>query len=235
MDLSSRRAVTVFLLLILLAPKSAFAYDVKGQVRVEPPWPARAEIQIPEKHHMGCGTMTQAQSLSVSSDGFVKNVLVSLEGKSPTPVESARAERPVLDQINCRFEPHVLALQKGQKFQIENHDAMAHDVRAFHGSQIQFFFEMDPFGPAVTKVFENAGRYVIRCGLHKWMYALVFAMDHPYFSVTNEAGEFAITEVPAGTYTLKIWHEVLGERIQSIHIKESVENISIFFSSIQST
>jgi hypothetical protein len=31
--------------------------------------------------------------------------------------------------------------------------------------------------------------------------------NHPYVSLTNDAGEFVIEGVPAGTYRIKMWHE----------------------------
>ena len=31
--------------------------------------------------------------------------------------------------------------------------------------------------------------------------------NHPYVSLTNNAGEFVIEGVPPGTYRIKMWHE----------------------------
>jgi hypothetical protein len=41
-------------------------------------------------------------------------------------------------------------------------------------------------------------------------------MEHPFFAVTDTNGQFEIENVPAGTYTLKTWHEKLGELEQLI-------------------
>jgi len=35
----------------------------------------------------------------------------------------------------------------------------------------------------------------------------VHVFDHPFFAVTDDKGAFSIPNVPAGTYTLKAWHE----------------------------
>jgi hypothetical protein len=52
-----------------------------------------------------------------------------------------------------------------------------------------------------------------------------FVAKTPYAVLSNENGEFSITDIPPGTYTLKIWHEKLGEREQSVVVKanESTE------------
>jgi galactose mutarotase-like enzyme len=42
---------------------------------------------------------------------------------------------------------------------------------------------------------------------------------HPYFAVTDASGAFALPDLPAGTYTLEVWHEKLGTRTQSITIQ----------------
>lgn len=43
-----------------------------------------------------------------------------------------------------------------------------------------------------------------------WMLGFVHVFDHPYFAVTKDKGAFPIPNVPAGTYTLKAWHEDAG-------------------------
>ncbi len=42
------------------------------------------------------------------------------------------------------------------------------------------------------------------------MSAFIAVIDHPYYAVTDERGEFTIKDVPAGSYKVQAWHEVLG-------------------------
>src|SRR5437762_9252238 len=51
------------------------------------------------------------ESILVGSSAGLKNCLVYLEG---TPAFPAPATPALLDQINCRYEPHVLAIQTNQ-------------------------------------------------------------------------------------------------------------------------
>ena len=39
------------------------------------------------------------------------------------------------------------------------------------------------------------------------MTAYWHVLDHPYFAVTNEKGEFEIKNVPAGTQKVVVWQE----------------------------
>ena len=47
-------------------------------------------------------------------------------------------------------------------------------------------------------------------GGHTWMNAEMVVARHPYYTVTDESGHFALTDVPPGTYTLVAWHEGWG-------------------------
>ena len=49
--------------------------------------------------------------------------------------------------------------------------------------------------------------------------AFVGVMSHPYFAVSSATGQFRIAHVPAGSYTIKAWHEQFGERTQSVAVK----------------
>jgi hypothetical protein len=47
----------------------------------------------------------------------------------------------------------------------------------------------------------------LQCDVHVHMNAWTAAFDHPYFTVTDAAGKFTLTDVPPGRYTLVAWHE----------------------------
>ena len=39
------------------------------------------------------------------------------------------------------------------------------------------------------------------------MNAEMFVAPHPYYTVTDESGEFQLTDVPPGEYVIEAWHE----------------------------
>jgi plastocyanin len=43
-------------------------------------------------------------------------------------------------------------------------------------------------------------------------------VDNPYYAVTDENGKFSITDLPAGTYRVKIIHEYLGETTRDVTV-----------------
>ncbi|MFQ5606214.1 MAG: carboxypeptidase regulatory-like domain-containing protein, partial [bacterium] len=60
----------------------------------------------------------------------------------------------------------------------------------------------------------------VKCDIHGWMKAWIVVVDHPYHAVTDEAGAFKITGIPAGTYTVEFWHETLGKQTQEVTVKD---------------
>jgi plastocyanin len=148
--------------------------------------------------------------------GGVANAVVKLEGDFPKTDGSA-TDKYVLDQIRCEFSPHVLLLPQGATLTILNSEAMLHNVRAFD-EKINMLFNdaMPKKGQVIKKKFDEPGRLIFRCGVHSWMHALVIVQEHPYYAVTSETGDFKISGISDGTYTLSVWHEVLGELRQEV-------------------
>ena len=50
------------------------------------------------------------------------------------------------------------------------------------------------------------------------MNAYAGVVTHPFFAVTKEDGSFEIKGLPAGTYTIEMWHEQLGTQTQSVTV-----------------
>jgi len=57
-----------------------------------------------------------------------------------------------------------------------------------------------------------------KCDIHSWMGGYWVVAESPYTVLTDKDGNFSITDIPAGDYTLKIWHETLGETTQKVSV-----------------
>ena len=49
----------------------------------------------------------------------------------------------------------------------------------------------------------------MQCGFHAYMESWGLAINHPYFTQTNQEGVFQIEKIPPGTYTVMVWHPVV--------------------------
>ena len=52
------------------------------------------------------------------------------------------------------------------------------------------------------------------------MCAYQHVLKNQFFSVTGDDGTFTIKDVPAGIYTLEVWHEKLGTQTQTITVAD---------------
>jgi hypothetical protein len=134
-----------------------------------------------------------------------------------------------LDQQGCRYSPHVFGVQTGQPIVIGNSDSTLHNVNAIAKINQGFNFGQQMAGMKQTKTF-TAPEVMVRftCNVHPWMTAYAGVLDHPYFAVTKDGGQFTLSNVPAGTYTVEAWHETLGTQSQSVTLVEKEQKALTF-------
>ena len=192
--------------------------QVAGLVRLEGVAPEMKLIEA-AKH---CGQIREEWAL-VSEDGGLANVVVYLEG---APASSGRErERVVLDQVNCQFVPHVLAVQVGQPLVATNSDLEFHNVHYTPEENPSTNFGLETYGQKRTIEFNSPEPQPtrVKCDVHPWMEAWIGVFAHPFYSVTDAAGSYRIDGVPAGQYTLKAWHERFGMREERITVADACE------------
>ena len=132
----------------------------------------------------------------------------------------ARAPRPRVEmtQRGEQFVPRVVAIETGTVVAFPNEDTYFHNVFSL-SRQGTFDLGRYPSGDTRTRVFDKAGIIKVYCHLHAQMSALIRVFDHPWFTIPDAQGEFALEDVPAGAYTLAVWHERIGERREAITIR----------------
>ena len=50
------------------------------------------------------------------------------------------------------------------------------------------------------------------CDVHRWMFAWVTVVDHPYFEVSGKDGTYTIKDVPPGEYTITALHRKIAPK-----------------------
>jgi hypothetical protein len=160
---------------------------------------------------------------------YVKSGLGSYHFDTPsTPV--------VLDQKGCMYVPRVLAVMTNQSFEIHNEDQTIHNVHPMP-RQNRAWNKSEPVGdPPIVATFTKPELAIpIACNIHPWMRAYLFVFADPYFDITPKTGEFALTNLPPGTYTIEAWQEKLGTQDQTVTIgPKEAKSISFTFVSAKS-
>ena len=160
-----------------------------------------------------------------SAAGFVKgwlearDVEVSGSMHNGRPVLAATvgpAEGPTivlhghLDVVPARpeqFSPRVLAITAGTTVDFPNNDITFHNV--FSLSRVKHF-DLGRYKPGKTGavVFDQPGIVPVFCDIHSHMSAYILVFSHPFFSLTDDNGDYAISGIPPGTYTVLVWSEL---------------------------
>ena len=207
-------------------PPVAPAYDeivvknggtIRGVVKFAGKLPQLPPVKITKYRELCQGVPNE--SLIVGPSQGVRYAVVTLEGVSRGKAGEKESAHE-LDNVACRFMPHVQAASVGQFLVLKNSDPILHTAHAWFtgGGQPQFNVGLYP-GRVVRKPLITAGLVKIRCEVHPWMAAYVVVTDHPYHAVTDIYGEYLIDEIPAGRYRVKIWHESLGTQGKTVEVK----------------
>ncbi len=177
--------------------------------------PEAAKLNI-DKDQEVCGKHDlRSQSIVVGPNGGLANVMIWCLTKDveTNPDFAADAEAEVeLDNKDCHFVPHVLALRAGQTLVVKNSDPVVHN------SDLPFRSNTpaNPSIPAGSEEKFMLGRaerlpVEIKCSIHRWMSGRVMVADNPYFAVSADDGSFEIRNLPTGVkLEFRAWHEVPG-------------------------
>lgn len=156
------------------------------------------------------------------------NVLVFLT-HAPAPAQDLSKIRFVMDQRNLTFLPHILPIPVGATVVFPNHDQVAHNVFSLSRTK-KFNLGSYKSGMSKSVRFDKPGIVDLRCDVHAEMRAYILVLKNPYFAVTDARGRFEIpdpkfskemgldTDLAAGKYTLKTWHEKLRSTRQVLTV-----------------
>jgi hypothetical protein len=132
-----------------------------------------------------------------------------------------------MDQKQCVFVPRVVVVPVGGTVEFLNSDRLLHNVRG-GGKENPPFNRAQPHARTIAIGFKSPEVLRVDCDLHSWMRGWIVVAEHPYYTVTNEEGEFVFENVPPGKYKLQVWQEVLGRVNQDITVAgEGAHNVTV--------
>jgi plastocyanin len=149
-------------------------------------------------------------------DGPVTNAVVT------PPAAPAVVTTVKVSQKRATFFPHVLPVMVGTTVEWPNKDDIYHNVFSYsEAKSFDLGLYKDPVVKSVT--FDQPGQVDVFCSIHANMSCVVLVVQNPFFAVSDDRGAYTITNVPPGTYRLKVWHERLPSQVREITVPESGE------------
>lgn len=148
------------------------------------------------------GTVTGTVTAAAAKNLPNTILYVKTGDKGPATTKTAK-----MDQVGLMFTPHVLPIQTGWTVEFSNSDSVGHSVFTNDGET--YDLGTWPKGEKRSYTFKKAGVYRQLCAVHDDMLAYIVVLDTARFAVTDKAGAFTLSGLPAGDYTLGVWSEKL--------------------------
>lgn len=139
--------------------------------------------------------------------------------------ETRSASRPLqgaeMAQVGKQFDPKVLVIPVGTSVQFPNRDSVRHHVYSFSPAK-PFELKLYTGTAANPVVFDKPGVAVFVCNIHDNMTAWVVVVDTPYFGRSAAPGKVVLANVPAGSYSLRVWHPGLAPGATALELPLTV-------------
>ncbi|MCZ6801904.1 MAG: carboxypeptidase-like regulatory domain-containing protein [Nitrospirae bacterium] len=212
-------------------------------------------VTIPDAVYCGrisTGTAWRiVEDFIIGPEGSLKDVVVMLEDVKKGKAFNLPKVR--IDAKDCDFLPFMNVLKDREEITVINMDPVEHDIQGYEtarerGARILFNrpLPMNPFHkvlgllhshkhmagkPMIEKIHLRKERniFVMQCGFHPYMFSWGVVLDNPYYSITKEDGQFEITNVLPGEYTVKVWHAGMKKYLNRVITVKAGEVVTVDF------
>lgn len=135
-----------------------------------------------------------------------------------------KAATPPVTQLlqkDLAFVPALLPVRTGTKVEFPNLDDQFHNIFSYSPAKR---FDLGRYRPderpVPSQVFDVAGLVTLRCDIHEHMRGVILVLDTPHFTMTDATGNFRLTGLPAGRYTLKAWLDSKTTRERAVELTD---------------
>jgi plastocyanin len=187
-------------------------FSFSGTVQTMDPPPRRgARVLDPS-----CPDTSDEEAIRMMGGGLAHAVVRVIGNTPPAPPPTAPVS---IEQRYCKFHPRVVVAQAGQTVQLRSADQALHRIEARSGGATVGGGPLALGTPPLEVTAPRAGETLrLACDTHTWMKAFVVATDNPWFAVTDRGGRYRVGGLPAGIYTVEVWHERYPARQISVRV-----------------
>ncbi|MGH7983914.1 MAG: carboxypeptidase regulatory-like domain-containing protein [Candidatus Udaeobacter sp.] len=175
-------------------------------------------VELPKSH----SGPVQAKRYEIVTKGGVLSTqpplaVVYLDGPFPQPASLPTKQ---VTQKDLTFIPALLPVRVGTKVEFPNLDDTYHNIFSYSPAKR---FDLGRYRPderpVPSQVFDKPGLVTLRCDIHEHMRGLILVLATPHFVMTDTAGHFRLSGLPAGHYTLKAWIDSRTTREKPVDLK----------------
>lgn len=160
-----------------------------------------------------CGNELPDEAVVVAGPGLLANAVVTLVG-----VKGGAVTPMGIMNEKCRFSPRVQIVRSNATITTSSKDPILHTTNAITEAGKTLFNVAVPIpGIKINRQLAASGLVRLVCNTHPWMRGYVIVTDD-MAEITGADGKFTLSNVPSGTYELRIWHETLKGAPQKITV-----------------
>src|SRR5438067_13117485 len=194
---------------------------ISGTIRFAGTAPTRVPIDMDQDP--ACAVSSKEPNLSegiIVNQGKLQNVFIYVKQGLETYAVPKPSAPAVLDQKWYRYAPHVLGMVAGQTLRVLNSDTAEHNVHPMPRNNAEWNESQMPGGAPKEHLLDRAELMLpITCNQHPWMKMYLSVVSNPFFGVSDGQGQFRISGLPPGDYTIEAVHEKLGTQSAKITVE----------------
>lgn len=163
------------------------------------------------------------REVNVGPEGGLKDVVIVVEDiQKGKPFTFTDAE---VEATMCQFLPFVTVVSDKRRVTVVNRDPVAHDIQgyAYDLAGVDIVLHRPALNSSgttdIVQLVKGRKVFTMQCGMHPYMQNWGYAIDNPYYAVTDGSGSFTLADLPAGTYQIKAWHPIVGTQARTITVK----------------
>jgi len=150
--------------------------------------------------------LRDSQDAAVRKHMDFSGVVVWLEPVTGSPDPAPAGVIAKMIQKDKTFTPHVLPIRVGTSVDFPNFDPIFHNAFSNYNGKI---FDVGLYPPGTSRhvSFGRPGVVRVFCNIHANMSAVIVVLKTPYFETTQKNGNFQLSNIAPGEYTLHFFHE----------------------------
>jgi plastocyanin len=154
-------------------------------------------------------------------------VVIYLEGPVPA-VQNPGTPATQIRQLDRRFLPDMVVVPVGSTVSFPNMDPIFHNIYSLSKPKS---FDLGSYDKGETRkvTFPKPGIVEIYCHLHPNMAATVVVVPNRWYARPDSNGQYRISDVPPGQYTVVAWHKTAGFFRKNVVIGDGRDVAADFF------
>ena len=137
--------------------------------------------------------------------GLSEKAIIYIEPFKSEVTPPPPATHPQLRQKDLLFRPLVLPVIVGTTVDFPNSDDLFHNVFSYSQPK-EFDLGRYPKGQSKSMKFDKPGVVNVFCDIHSYMFATILVLSNPYYTIPDDDGNYAIPDIPPGSYQVSFWY-----------------------------